>query len=430
MKKLYSILLGFTAIIFMACGGNESGNQGSVRDAIVPVQEKLEAVTQEGTASISLKTMDALQTYDKANGTYVFNKNNEVENLTPGTVVLFEGHSLRKIASVSSEGNKTMVTTEFAKLTDYYKELDLSYTAPVNWGDDTAMAGTSVKVGTPIATMIQPMPTLLAAQASQSVELKTKVKGWDIEIKVEPEGDDMKLELVAKKEHLCSIKAEGKISSFESTSEIRISDGQTQHFSYDNRGMSGEMEVKFAAVGLGSEVAMLEIPAKIEKTILVQGIIPVTLRLKANLKIFPEVAVGSSSQVSMKLTYDSNAGFVFDGSRLTPRGAIEGANPEQTGDSNTATPAIAGMGVGVEFPRFEIGIFGELVVPYLLLDNTFSSYLSTGLAGGAPPCHLARLKYKSKAGVTMNFLGVASIHNDYTIFEKEKKWTSEGSYCD
>ena len=434
MKKLGSIsvmlLFIFTTLI-TSCGDNDAKNSDSIKDAILPSKETFKATTQENTTSVSLTTMNSLVSHNPEAGTYIFSKNDEIAALTPGTVVLFEGHTVRKITSVQTEGNQVTVQSEYAKLTDYYKELDLSYTAPIRWNDDTSVATTSAKVGMPIATMISSTPNLLATQTnSQSVKLKTTVQGWKIEIKIEPDGDMLKLELVGKKGNVCSIKAEGKISSFESTSQLQISNGQTQHFSYNNSGLNGEMEVKFAAVGLGTEIAMLEIPAVIEKTILVQGIIPVTLRLKANLKIFPEVAVGSSSQVSMKLKYNSTTGFSYDGSGLTPRGAITGDAPEQTGDCNTATPAIAGMGVGVEFPRFEIGILGNVVVPYLMVDTTYSSYLSTGLAGGAPPCHLARLKYKAKAGVTMSFLNVASVHNDYTIFEKEKKWTSEGSYCD
>lgn len=434
MKNLRVISLLFYVVfctMLFSCGGNDSKQSDLIKNAIKPKQETFEATTQENTASVSLSEMNSLESYDLETGVYVFNNTDVIENLTIGTVVLFEGHSLRKITSVVAEGGKIKVQTEFAKLTDYYKELDLKYTALVDWSANNTVATTSVKVGMPIATMINPVATLVAPQEnSRSAKLKTTIQGWKIELKLEPKGDKMKLELVGKKGNLCSIKAVGEISSFESSSEIQISNGQTQHFSYDNRGLNGEMEVKFAAVGLGSEIAMLEIPAKIEKTILVYGVIPVTLRLKANLKIFPEVAVGSSSQVSMKLKYNSTTGFLYDGSGLTPRGVITGDEPEQTGDSNTATPAIAGMGVGVEFPRFEIGILGNLVVPYLMVDTTHSSYLSTGLAGGAPPCHLARLKYKAKAGVTMNFLNVASVHNDYTIFEKEKKWTSEGSFCD
>ncbi|QIE60785.1 hypothetical protein G5B37_14840 [Rasiella rasia] len=435
MRRLQKIFLCVSAISLLflgSCGNGNSDGDSILKDAIVPTQETFTATTQENTASVPLVAMNALVSYTPETGMYVFNKNAAVSGLKPGSVVLFEGHSLRKITAVKTQGSTIEVQSEFAKLTDYYKDLDLSYTAPINWSDDNSMATTSAHAGMPIATMIHPVSGLLAPPStnSRSVKLKTTVKGWKIEIKIEPDGDKMKLELVGKKGKVCSITAKGNISSFESTSEIRIVNGETQHFSYDNNGLNGEMEVKFAAVGLGSEIAMLEIPAKIEKTILVYGVIPVTLRLKANLKIFPEVAVGSSSQVSMKLKYNSDTGFSYDGSRLTPRGAITGETPEQTGDCNTATPAIAGMGVGVEFPRFEIGIFGNFVVPYLMVDTTYSTYLSTGLAGGAPPCHLARLKYKAKAGVSMNFLNVASVHNDYTIFDKVKKWTSEGSFCD
>lgn len=416
--------------VITSCGSDSEDGDFS-KDYIIPKTESFSATVHDNTQAISKGVLTSLESYDTTSGTYVFSKNADgIENLKPGTVVLFETHSLRKIKSVSSEGGKIIVQSEFAKLTEYYKDAKISYSTPINWDNSTASA-TKMTVGTPVATMAKPAITnMVGAQQGVSAEYKRELKGWKVNFKLTPEaGDKLKINLSAKKGNVCSIVTEGYISSFTSNMNIVINDSQTNGFSYSNNGIEGELEVKFSAVGLGSEIAILQIPAKIEKTILVNGVIPVTLRLKANLKILPEVAVGSSSQVSMKLTYNTNTGFNFDGSRLNPIGTLTGDNPEQTGDNNTATMAIAGMGVGVEFPRFEIGIFNTLVVPYIVLDTNYSTYLSTGLAGGAPPCHLARLKTKANVGVTMSLFDVVSINNDYKLFEKEKKWTSEGSRC-
>ena len=439
-QKLQPLFIIALLVIFNSCGSDkEKGNREST--FITPKAESFTATTHENTVAISKTVLNDLESYDVTTGTYVFSKNADgVEDLKPGTVVLFETHSLRKIKNVATDGGKLIVETEFAKLTDYFKDAKINYSTPINWGESTA-ANTSMTVGQPIATMIKPLSLqgggvteqeaiASVGEAGLHVQMEKEINGWKVGFILSPEaGNKLKVKINAEKGNVCSIVAEGFISSFTSNMNIEISNSETSAFSYRNDGIEGELEVKFAAVGLGSEIAIIQIPAKIERTILVNGIIPVTLRLKANLKILPEVAVGSSSQVSMKLKYNSNTGFDFDGSAMNPIGSITGDSPEQTGDCNTATPAIAGMGVNVEFPRFEVGVFGNLVVPYLLLSTNYSSYLSTGLAGGAPPCHLARLKYKAHAGVSMNFLGVAAINNDYKLFEKEKKWTSEGSMC-
>ncbi len=86
------------------------------------------------------------------------------------------------------------------------------------------------------------------------------------------------------------------------------------------------------------------------------------------------------------------------------------------------------MGVGVEFPRFEIGIFGNTIVPYLLLNTHTSSYLSTGLLDNRP-CHTATCKYVVHAGLSLSFLGLGAINHDYKAFEEEKRWIAEGSHC-
>lgn len=434
LRKLTYLVLGILTLATISCGDGNSG-EGDTEGYIIPKTEHFEVTTQENTQAVPGSVMQFLESYDQKTGTYVFSKNTEVvEDLKAGTVVLFETHSLRKIKSVTKKGGKIVVESEFAMLTDYFKDAQINYSADINWGDPGAVSSTKMIVGQPIATMITPingMNSGAITQAGVSVSFDKTLKGWKIKLKLAPEaGNKLKIELSAKKGNVCSIVAKGFISSFTSNLNISIIDGETRNFSYSNNGIRAEMEVKFSAVGLGSEIAMLQIPAKIERIILVYGVIPVTLRLKANLKIIPEVAAGSSSQVSMKLSYTTNQGFTFNAGSVTPQGSVSGANPQQTGDSNTATTGIAGMGVTVEFPRFEIGIFDTLVVPYLVMSTTFSSYLNTGLLSATPPCHLARLKYKANAGVTMSLFGVLSINNDYKLFEHEKRWATANSDCE
>ncbi|PKA84576.1 hypothetical protein ATE92_2773 [Ulvibacter sp. MAR_2010_11] len=431
---LFSILL----LLLTACGDNNSDKPESFEKFLKPKTETFEATTQENTAAVSASVIKSLDSYDAKTGTYVFSDNaDEVEDLKPGTVVLFETHSLRKIKSVKKEGRKIVVTSEYARLTDYYKDAKISYETPVNWNDFQS-SSIGMNIGQPIATMATPMMSLISPQDGEieagetegsNVVLQREINGWKIKFELNPvAGSRLNIKLSATKGNVCSITAEGFISSFTSNADVVIEGGATQHVSYNNNGMQGEMEVKFAAVGLGSEIAILEIPASIERTILVNGIIPVTLRLKANLKIYPEVAAGSSSQVSMKLTYDSNIGFSYEAGRVTSRGEVTGDNARQTGDSNTATAGIAGMGVGVEFPRMEVGILGNTIVPYILLNTHTSSYLSTGLLDNRP-CHTATCKYEVHVGVSLNFLGIASVNHDYKAFEEEKRWVAEGSHC-
>ena len=434
-RKLTYLVLGILTMATISCGDGKSGEGDGTTGYIIPKTENFKATTKENTQAVSGSVMQYLESYDEKTGTYVFSKNADViEDLKVGSVVLFETHSLRKIKSVTKKGGEIVVESEFAMLTDYFKDAQIDYKADINWGDPVAAGSTKMIVGQPIATMINPingMNSGAVTQAGVNVNFERTLKGWKIKLKLEPlAGSKLKIELSATKGNVCSVVAKGFISSFTSNLNISIIDGQTRNFSYSNNGIQAEMEVKFSAVGLGSEIAILQIPAKIERIILVYGVIPVTLRLKANLKIIPEVAAGSSSQVSMKLSYTTNQGFTFNAGSVTPQGSVSGASPQQTGDSNTATTGIAGMGVTVEFPRFEVGIFDTLVVPYLVMSTTFSSYLNTGLLSATPPCHLARLKYKANAGVTMSLFGVLSINNDYKLFEHEKRWATADSDCE
>ncbi len=440
-RKVSSLL--FTLLFLYSCGGDKKKSNSFSNTYIVPKTETFEVTKQENTQTVSGKVLDDLESYNAETGTYVFSDSaDEVEDLEPGKVVLFETHSLRKVTSVRKESGKIIVESEYARLTDYYKDAKISYSAPITW-DKSQVSAAKMKIGTPVATMSVPMFGFTNPQnegeEEQEIEsggdselhiaLERDINGWNVKFELTPEaGGKLNISLTATKGNLCSIKAEGFISSFTSNANIDIQGGETQSASYSNDGMEGEMEVKFAAVGLGSDIAILEIPAEISQTILINGIIPVTLKLKANLKIYPEVAAGSSSQVSMKVKYNSNIGFSYEDGEVTSRGDVTGDSAEQTGDSNTATAGIAGMGVGVEFPRIEISMLGNLIVPYILLDTRTSSYLSTGLLDNRP-CHTARCKYEVHVGVSLNFLNIASINNDYKAFEQVKNWVAPGSHC-
>lgn len=425
-----SLLLLLSLCILSACGNGESSKNGSRTNTIKPNTEVLEGTLFENTASVKASVIEKLVRYDLKTGTYVFNgMTPEISHLEKGTVVLFEGHSLRKIKSVREEKGNTILETEFATLNEYYKDAHIAYSAPIYW-DSKGIADSKITFGQPIATMATPLMSFVGAVEEPSlIEFKDKIADWDVEFKLNPmDGSKLKVELKAEKERLCSIVAEGSISSFVSEADIVIENGTTQHFSYHNQNLEGDLEIKFAASGLGTQVVILEIPAQIERTILVQGIIPVTLRLKANIKIYPEVAPGSTSQVSMKYKYNSRLGFQYEGASLTSSGDIVDDVFEQTGDSNTATAGIAGMGVAVEFPRVEVGILGNSIVPYIVHNMHASSYLSTGLLDGNP-CHRASCKFDVHAGVSMRFLGVGSINHDYKIGERLQRWIVPGSHC-
>lgn len=432
--------------LITACGGGgTSDGENPYTDAIIPEEQTFHVTLQENTEAIKAHVMSDLESYDAESGTYVFNSDaDDVGDLAPGKVVLFEGHSLRRITSVESSNGKVIVHSEFAKLTDYYKDADISYSQKITW-DKSSAASTRVQLGEPKFAMAG-FGQLAQAEGEGGesgsgsdfhgdeeglhVRLNQEINDWKVGFELTPQsGDRLNIKLTAEREHVCTISAEGFISSFTSNADIQIAGGETQQFSYNNDGMEGEVEVKFAAVGLGSDIAILEIPASIERTILVNGIIPVTLRLKANLQIIPEVSVGSSSQASVILRYNSNTGFAYNAGRVTAEGEVTSDGPEQTGDCNTASAAVAGMGVSVEFPRFEIGILGNLVVPYLLLKTHTSSFIQTGAFGGRP-CHQATCKYEAHAGVNMSFLNVASINYDYKITEHEQRWEAPGSQCE
>src|SRR5690606_21507351 len=142
MKTQFYFAGIFILSLLLSCNSDNKNQPDTT--IVIPEKESFHAITKENTEAVSLKTMKDLDAYDQNTGQYVFSGNQKnIKNITPGTVVLFEGHSLARVTGVTSQDGKTIVTTEFAALTDYYQEADISYTAQINW-DEASMASTKI----------------------------------------------------------------------------------------------------------------------------------------------------------------------------------------------------------------------------------------------------------------------------------------------
>lgn len=86
------------------------------------------------------------------------------------------------------------------------------------------------------------------------------------------------------------------------------------------------------------------------------------------------------------------------------------------------------MGVGLEFPRFEIVIFDTVVVPYFLTNTSVVSYFESGLPFMPGPCNSTRITLKAEAGYNFSFLGLTN-SGSLKLFEKMQEYKTPGSKC-
>lgn len=378
-------------------------------------------VKQTNTNDIKLADMAALES--ASNTQLVFKGSPEtLKALKPGQVVLFEGHSIKKISSITESGGKTIVNTTPAKFNEYFKSAKISYSDRLFWTENT-IKNARFRVGTRKA---------FAQEITENgVEFSGSLSGWAISMKLEPEagggGRKLNIELTAKRGNSAGIEAKGFISDFQADSNIDMAESNLNSFNHQHNNLNGELTVKYAFLQL-SEIAQISIPLEISRTILVNGVIPVTFALKCNLKVFPEVAANSSCQAHLKLTYNGSQGFTYNNRSLASAGTIGGFDVQRVGDTGSASEGIVGVGVGLEFPRFQIGVFGELVVPYIVNNTAVIAYFESGLPFVPGPCNEAKLTLKGSAGVNLSAFGLS-----YTaatdLYEKKKVFRTPGSKC-
>jgi hypothetical protein len=379
-------------------------------------------VKQNNTTEIKLADVQKLETATKTQLTFAGSATS-VKSLKPGQVVLFEGHSLKKITSINESGGKIIANVTNAKFNEYYKDVKIDYQKQMYWTTET-VKNARYKVGGARQAFTQ--KTL-----DNGIEFTGEIQGWKLSVKLTPEtsgsGRKLNIETTAKNGRAAAIEAKGFISDFSAESDIAMAESNLNSYNHQHNNLNGELEVKYAFLQL-SEVAQIEIPLEISRTILVNGIIPVTFSLKCVLKVFPEVAANSSSQAHLKMTYNGSQGFNYQGRNLTTAGTIAGFDVTNVGDTGSASEGIVGVGVGLEFPRFSVGVFGNLVVPYMLNNTSVVSYFESGLPFVPGPCNEARMTLKGVVGVDLSFFGITfSASRD--MYEKRKVFRTAGSRC-
>lgn len=412
-------------LLLFSCGG------GDKKDGANSNGNKLDSYTydvkySDNTKIVSAKTVKKLISADKTSGLYRFSADaEEVETLKPGEVVIFAGHSLRKIKSVERSGDEIIVNTEYATLNEAITDGEISWGKTIDWSESSAGINTaSLIIGDEI----------FASETKEEFKIhyKGKLEGWDIELLLEPDGKKLKITLSGEKslngQKVCKITATGFLSKFKYRTAISFSNGQLVNFDERNDGLKGELNVNFAAVGLGGDIAYMNIPAKISIPFLIADVIPAKLNLGVTLKVYPEVLQGASSQGSYKLTYDSNMGFEYKNGNAKLNSKINDQDMEITGETVTAGTVTTGIGVGLEFPRFEVAILGETIVPYFLINISAMNFFEPGILSGVKPCQQGKLNLKIISGVNLKFLGV-EYNTQKTHFEKERKW-NRGDGCD
>jgi hypothetical protein len=367
--------------------------------------------------------MNHLEKADMKSGEYVFSSAaSDVAKLEPGSFVFFRNHSVRKIVSSEKKDGKIVVKTEKCKFTDVFSDAHLHFKEHYDWKDNSkAMLDKfNLSFGNPVLAQGGD------GAISQNLSYEGDLAGYHISISLRPEGGrKLNYEIVMSRQNAghANVTFRGYISDYDNETELTVANSELQLFRSQNQNLHGEVEVLFAAVELGEDGELINIPwTMFERPILIGGI-PFMFRTKANVKIFPYIQENASSQGNFKFTYDSNIGFQYSGNAVNAEGSVASNTMEVIGETLSASMMGNGIGMGVEFPRFEIASLGEIVVPYFLMNTAVDTQVDT-----YAPCQMGNMRCKLVAGLSLSFFG-ASYNAERELWKAHKRWEREGGHC-
>lgn len=446
-----AVAVVLAAFLAAACGGGAPapGTAGGLQVQAEGV------VLADGVKQLDAAARDESMQAVREDGTLVFEAGaSAATGLQPGDVLVIDGLTARKVTSVTPGAAGIEVATEDAAIVDVVRDGKLGW----NWGVDfMALPDATYQ----FATAAGLQRTLVAsaggvdadtlrhlAPAGTAMRFVGKVSGFDVELKLTPKAGQLDIELSASRANV-KVQAAGFISNFLQETRMEFDDGEGKLFETKVNGLKGQAEITWNAFqvndpSLDQDITALEIPFSLPLPAMI-GPIPVTINIKANIRVVPELASGQASAGgSWKVNYDSDHGFTTNGgdpspiSKLNSMAANLGSEP-----TVTAGLGVTGFGAGFEFPRVELQLghpidqklleeapggaelfkkASALLRPYAFLTlNTYVSGLwtpGTTLSGDIPPCQRSSVKISAIAGYKLSVLGMAELSNNKLIWEK------------
>jgi hypothetical protein len=422
-------------IILAACSGSAPnvtttpGAPANVRTTYqVTYNEATHVVDAAAYEAAVVASPDPSPATGEPDGTYRFRPTDWASGLQPGQIVIFANHSLVKVTSVEQAGGEVVVHTERAAMNEAIRDGQVNWTYPVDWNNlpaesyremerelsrlaspPMAMAGAGFEAG---GTDV--------AQVSKGVDWSGSIQGFDVGLKLTPTPERLDMELTAKKKlplgTSVAASAKGWISNFTQETFLTYEQSQGGEATSKTIGLHGEVNVEWHAAKLGealTEITSFKIPVSLPIPFTV-GPIPVVLKLQATLQVVPELSVAeASSGGNYSLKFSSDQGLEISGSSQTPFSDVKSVDIGVAGETVSAGFGVVAFALGIEFPRFEISVFGSTSA-FITLKSYSSSQWTPGttLTNDIPPCQMGTSSLAAYAGYSVALLGFKLAESD------------------
>jgi hypothetical protein len=158
----------------------------------------------------------------------------------------------------------------------------------------------------------------------------------------------------------------------------------------------------------------IELPFVLLKYPFMLGPIPVIINVKLQFVAALEVPFDGSSWVKVNFKYDSDIGFKYDGVDVGAAGRLGDYNfGKEQAQTGASSGIVANFGVG--FPRVELEMAGEHVVPWaqtaFLIEGNFTPVF--------PALQQAKAAFIGAVGINLEFFGFGW-DGSLTLFQEEQ----------
>lgn len=438
-RGLAAACLG-VAVVIASCGGETQ--PGATGDQSNPVgmsvmTEGLE-LAPEAVQLDAAAAGDHLRSVD-ADGMLTFDADTPgLGDLAAGDVLVIEGVGVRRVTSAIRDEDGLNIETGEASIADAVKNGKIEWTYDVAWDSlpeatyEAAMAEIGLhRDGLASIGRLDGETLQQLAVPGETLRFVGKVQGFEIELKLVPKSDKLDFELSAARSN-AKVQAAGFVSTFKQETVMEFEDGVGSFFDTKVSGLKGEAEVTWNAFqvndpSLDSDIVALVLPFGVPIPFMA-GPIPMTLNVKANIRVVPELTSGNaSSGGSWKVTYDSDHGFNTNGGDPSPVSTLRNL-AANLGKEPTVTAGlgVTGFGVGFEFPRLELQVghpaAEALLNTYAFLTiNTYVNGLwtpGTTLTSDIPPCQRSSAVVSAIAGYKLAVLGMVELSDSKLLWQK------------
>jgi hypothetical protein len=414
-KTISALLLIVFLAIFLSCGDKSTSPVNNVTWGKDKVEFNVEWT--DNTVYFDSTQLGALKKEDAENHIYTFYANDtKAASLQEGNILVIHGKAMRKITSVTNDGSEIIVETEEAALIEAIKNGKIAWDVGIDF-NKVARNSYSAKKGHDIP--LNPM------EGDTIIDVTFESGAYTFEVFMLYQDEQYgKVKLSCEKKIGGSAKgkftAEGTLKRFRSKNEIDIENQKITKMDYQNYDMKGDLTLSLVVTASANDNLTLELPVQLLPPIPISAALPIFLNLKVLFLVNGSVPLDGSAQVTAKFNYSSAQGFKFNG--------LDASVDAQVGDykmekniAQTGASSAVGINFGLAFPRLEVSVGGEVLVPWI-----HTAFLIGGTYTFTPACQTADAAFIGACGVSINAFELFKYSKTLTLWDYRKNLLKSG----